>query len=85
MKNLKYYGHHSIPPQEVPFILLSVLYVDDEPSLLEIASIYLAETYPDIVCETAISAHIALDLVREKHSTLSSLITRCQVWTGSPS
>jgi len=67
MKNLKYYDHHSIPPQEVPFILLSVLYVDDEPSLLEIASIYLAETYPDIVCETAISAHIALDLVREKH------------------
>jgi len=44
-----------------------VLYVDDEPSLLEIASLYLAETYPDIACETAISAQIALDLVKEKH------------------
>jgi PAS domain S-box-containing protein len=68
MERLKYPRRpYPFPSKGAPLIPISVLYVDDEPSLLEIASIYLAEIYPDLVCETAISAQIALALVQEKH------------------
>ena len=63
--------------------MISLLYVDDEPALLELGKLFL-ERSKNFTVDTAVSAAEAINEdCNPGTMTASSRIIRCLIWTGS--